>query len=142
MSDEALRTPPEQNSTLAAALADAAAHPLSAKRAMLAALLLDATADRLLPAGGDLLAHRAALAAGSPALALILDLAALRDGGPRLVTEAVEVPLADYDTLSEQEFMVSLYNKHTVPRLRIAIGDARWDVHEVLREAAAAIAPG
>jgi hypothetical protein len=125
---------------LSTALADAVAHPLSAKRLMLAALLIDAEADRQLPPGGDLLAHRAMLAARSPALALVFDLSAMHEAGPKLVTEAVEVPLGDYPKLSEADFMVSLYNRHTVQRVRIALPDgSRRDALEALREAAAAL---
>ena len=102
---------------------------------MLAALLLDAEVDRL-SAAGDILAHRAAISVASPALSLILDLCAMRPGGTCLVTEAVEVPLADYAGLEVQDFMVSLYNGHTVQRVRIATPDGgRHDVHECLQAA-------
>lgn len=128
----------EQHFTqLAEALAASEAAPLSAKKAMLAVLLADACADRLRPAGGDVLEFRAGLAARSEALALVFALAAMAPQGPRLVTEAVEVPLADYGALSVEDFMVSLYNHHTVQRVRIAVGDARHDVHAVLRAAVA-----
>ena len=124
-----------------AAEAVAAAHaaPLSAKKAMLAALLLDAAADALFTASGedDILAFRARLAANSPALALIFALCALRENGPHLVTEAVEIPAADYDALNIPDLMVSLYNHRSVQRVRIAEGDARHDVHEVLEQALA-----
>ena len=118
----------------AEAVAAAAAAPLSAKRAMLAALLLDAAADAKFAASGedDVLAYRERLAAGSDALGLVFGLCALRPGGPRLVTEAVEVPLAEYPKLRTEDFMVSLYNDRTVMRVRIAVGDQRHDVHEVL----------
>jgi len=104
---------------------------------MLAALLLDAEVDRLF-AGGDILNHRATLAAASPALRLVLELCAMRPDGPALLTESVEVPLAEYDRLEVQDFMVSLYNGHTVQRVRIAAPDGtRHDVHEVLAAALA-----
>ncbi|MEO8756951.1 MAG: hypothetical protein ABI398_04255 [Devosia sp.] len=120
-----------------AALAAARAAPLSAKKALLAALLLDAEADRLFAASGetDILDFRARLAAKSDALALVFALCALRPDGPHLVTEAVQVPIADYPGLSVQDFMVSLYNDHSVQRVRIAVGDERHDVHEVLAAA-------
>jgi hypothetical protein len=122
---------------LDAAVAAARAAPLSRRRAMLAALLLDAEVDRLF-AGGDILNHRAALAASSPALRLVLELCAMRPDGPALLTESVEVPLAEYDRLDVQDFMVSLYNGHTVQRVRIAAPDGtRHDVHEVLAAALA-----
>jgi len=116
-----------------AAIAAARAAPLSARRAMLAALTLDAAADAL-AAGGDVLAVRAELAETSEALRLVFALCAMRPDGPRLVTEAVAVPLGDYGTLSLEDFMVSLYNGHSVQRVRIADGEARSDVHAVLAE--------
>lgn len=131
---------PEQ---LDAALAAARAAPLSAKKAMLAALLLDAEIDRrfaLAGSGGDrdILAFRAEFASRSAALRLIMGLAALRPDGPRLVTEAVRVPIADYPTLGTADFMVSLYNDHTVQRVLIAMPDgSRHDMHTVLEAAAA-----
>lgn len=114
---------------------------LSRKKAMLAAHLVDAYADRLFAAraepAADVLAFRAGLAGAHPALATIFDLVAGRAG---LVTEAVEVPLADYGKLGVEDFMVSLYNGHTVQRLRIVSADGtRQDVHEVLAEALAAL---
>jgi len=120
--------------TATSALAAARAAPLSAKKAMLAALLIDAAADALFAASGedDILIFRARLAAHSDALALLFALCALGPDGPRLVTEAVEVPIADYPQLPVEDFMVSLYNNHTVMRVRIAAGDERYDVHEVL----------
>ena len=58
----------------------------------------------------------------------------------RLVTEAVTVPIADYGSLSIEDFMVSLYNDHTVQRLRLALPDGtRVDMLETLREAMAAL---
>lgn len=124
-----------QFAVLSASLAASEAAPLSAKKAMLVVLLADAYADRLAGAGADVLEFRAGLAGKSEALGLVFELAALREGGPRLVTEAVEVPLSDYGGLSTADFMVSLYNGHTVQRVRIALGETRWDVHEVLRAA-------
>lgn len=121
---------------LRAEQAAAEAAPLSARKALLVALLIDAYADRLFAAQAefdDILAFRAGLAAGSPALRLVFDLAA---GRARLVTEAVEVPVADYGTLSVQDFMVSLYNDHSVQRvLLVGANGSRHDVHAVLAEA-------
>ena len=122
-------------STVDAALAASEAAPLSAKKAMLAVLLVDGAADALAGPGADLLAFRAGLAERSEALALLFALAALREGGPRLVTETVNVPLGDYGGLSTADFMVSLYNQHSVQRVLIAAGDARHNVHVVLRDA-------
>lgn len=114
---------------------------LSRKKAMLAAHLVDAYADRLFAAragpAADVLEFRAGLASAHPAVGAIFDLVA---GRAELVTEAVEVPLADYGKLGVEDFMVSLYNGHTVQRLRIVSPDgARQDVHAVLAEALAAL---
>ena len=112
---------------------------------MLAALLIDAEVDRQFAAAGsggdrDLLEWRAGIARNSKALRLVLGLAALRPDGARLVTEAVEVPIADYPQLPVADFMVSLYNDHTVQRVLIAMPDgSRHDVHAVLAEALAAL---
>lgn len=114
---------------------------LSRKKAMLAVYLVDAYVDRLFSAraepAGDVLEFRAGLAGAHPALATAFDLVA---GRAELVTEAVEVPLADYGKLGVEDFMVSLYNGHTVQRLRIVgpEGD-RQDVHEVLAAAVGAL---
>ena len=126
---------------LEAAVAEARAAMLSRKKAMLAAHLIDAFADRLFadrnePAG-DILAFRSELATAHPALGLVFDLVA---GRAALVVEAVEVPLSEYGKLSVEDFMVSLYNQHTVQRVRIVTADGRReDVHVVLVEAVAAL---
>lgn len=115
--------------------------PLSARKALLVAMLTDAYADRLFAAQvaeDDIFAFRARLAAEVPALRLVFDVAA---GRARLVTEAVEVPIADYKKLSVQDFMVSLYNAHSVQRVQIVAADGtRRDAHEVLSEAVEALA--
>lgn len=120
----------------------ARAAPLSPRKALLVALLIDAYADRLFAAQAepdDILEFRADLAAISPALALVFALAAQRPD-TRLVTESVEIPLADYGSLPVEDFMVSLYNAHSVQRVRLALPDGgRRDVHEVLGEAIAAL---
>ena len=75
----------------------------------------------------------------SPALGAGLRARAAADG-PRLVTEAVEVPLAEYVKLSVEDFMVSLYNGHTVQRVRLVLPDgSRLAIHEVLAEAIEAL---
>ncbi len=120
----------------------AARAPLSRRKAMLAALLLDEVVDELFEGSRatDILAFRAGLAAGAPALALLLDLCAMRDDGPRLVLEPVEIPLADYAGLDVQDFMVSLYNGHTVQRVLVALPDGtRHDFQAVLAEARTAL---
>lgn len=105
---------------------------------MLCALLIDAYADRLFAADSDaddILVFRAALADRSPALAQVFDLCA---GRLRLVTEAVEVPIADYPKLGIEDFMVSIYNDHTVQRVLLASPDGgRQLAHPVLGEAIA-----
>jgi hypothetical protein len=103
---------------------------------MLVALLIDAFADRLFaadPAADDILVFRAGLAARSPALQLVFGLCA---GHLHLVTEAVKVPIAEYSKLAVEDFMVSLYNDHTVQRVLIALPDGeRQLAHPVLAEA-------
>ena len=125
------------------AVAIARAAPLSARKAMLAAMLVDAWPDRAFAEGHtgaeDVLAYRAALAAKSEALALVFALCTLGENRPLLVTDAVEVPIAEYHLLSVQDYMVSLYNHNSVQRVRIAVGEARHDVHEVLAAAVAAL---
>ncbi len=123
------------------AVADARQAMLSRRKAMLAAHLVDAYADRLFAVraepAGDVLEFRAGLASAHPALATVFDLVAARI---ELVIEAVEVPLADYGKLGVEDFMVSLYNGHSVQRLRIVGPDgSRQDVHEVLAVAVEAL---
>lgn len=107
---------------LDAAYAEALAAPLSRRKAMLAAALADAYADRLATASGadDILAFRAGLAAQSRALGLVFELCAMGEGAPELAIDAVEVPIAEYGTLGVEDFMVSLYNGHRVQRVRVA----------------------
>lgn len=127
----------EQNS-IDPALADLTAAPLSRKAAMLVALLIDRAVDARFRASGadDRLAYRAGLAAGSDALALVMALAAMREGGVRLVLEPVTLAAADAAGLSEPDYMVSLYNAGTVQRVLIADGAARHDALKTLHEAA------
>ena len=105
---------------------------------MLCALLADAYADRLFaadPEADDILVFREQLAARSPALQHVFDVAA---GRVQLVTEAVPIPIADYHKLPIEDFMVSLYNDHSVQRVRIALPDGtRLPAHDVLAEAIA-----
>lgn len=122
-------------------MAEARAAMLSRKKAMLAAHLVDAFADRLFAAlaepASDILAFRATLATAHPPLALVFDLIA---GRATLVVEPVEIPIADYDKLGVEDFMVSLYNQHTVQRIRLVTADGRReDVHAVLGVAVEAL---
>jgi len=109
---------------------------------MLAAMLADAYADRLFSAQDetdDVLQFRAGLAARSEALGRCFGLVR---GDIRLVTEAVEVPLADYGRLSVEDFMVSLYNHHTVQRVRMVLPDGtRVPAHPVVGAAIAFLRP-
>ncbi len=116
----------------------AQAAPLSGRKLMLVAMLADAYADRLFGAQeamDDILAFRAGLGARCVALAQVF---ALVRGEVELVTEAVEVPLSDYGTLRVEDFMVSLYNDHTVQRVRLVLPDGRRVLaHPVVGEAVA-----
>ncbi len=107
---------------------------------MLCAMLADACADRLFaaaPAADDILEFRADLARRHPSLGHLFDLAA---GRTRLVVDTVAVPLDRYGDLGVADFMVSLYNGHTVQRVRVALADGgRLDVHAMLGEAIAAL---
>ena len=127
-----------EHHSIATALAALEAAPLSRRKAMLLVLLIDAGIDRM--AGDDPLAHRAAVAVHDPALALVMELAAMREDGPRLVLEAVTVSAQEAVGLSEADYMVSLYHGATVQRVRIAWpGGRREDALSLLRRAAAAL---
>ena len=110
---------------------------------MLVAALADAFADRLFEASGDedILVYRAALAGRSAELRIVFAICAATPDGPGLVTEAVEIPIADYGALPIADFMVSLYNNHSVQRVLVAWPDgSRRDVaHEVLGAAVAVL---
>ena len=116
------------------------AAPLSARKAMLVAGLIDAYVDRLFAADGaadDILEFRADVALRSPALGQIMALCA---GRAQLVIEAVTVPLDDYGALAVEDFMVSLYNDHSVQRLRLIAADGHpQDLLETLEAAVAAL---
>lgn len=98
--------------------------------------LADAYADRLFgeqDATDDILDFRAGLAGRSPELGLCF---AVVRGDAKLVTEAVQVPLAEYGQLRVEDFMVSLYNDHSVQRVRIALADGtRLMAHDVVGQA-------
>jgi hypothetical protein len=127
--------PQLEHPSIPAALAALEASPLSRKKAMLLVLLIDAAIEQ----GDDPLAQRAA-AATTPALATVMELAAMRDDGPRLVLEAVTVTAAEAASLREADYMVSLYNDATVQRVLIAWSDGRRaDALTLLRQAVAAL---
>ena len=127
-------------SYLEAEFAASVAAPLSSRKAMLVAQLIDAYADRLFGAQDetdDILVFRDLLASRSVELAKVL---ALCRGEARLSTEAMEVPIAEYGKLEVEDFMVSLYNQHTVQRVfLVAPSGERELVHGVLMEALAAV---
>lgn len=123
---------------IATALAAFEASPLSRKKAMLVALLVDAQIDRRM--SGDPLAYRANLAYASPDLAIVMDLCAMRETSPAIVLEPVTVSAEEAGTLREADYMVSLYNSATVQRVRIAWPDGRReDALTILRQAVAAL---
>jgi hypothetical protein len=129
-----------------AELAAVRAHPLSKRKTLLVAVLLDNFADRAFEAhrtapervfgAEDVLAFRDELRRRSPAQGLLFDLGAMGPGGARLETRAVEVPIPDYHRLSVEDFMVSLYNRHTVQRVLLVAADGGTRLAlEVLEEA-------
>ncbi len=114
----------------------AQAAPLSGKKLALVCGLADAYADRLFgeqDGTDDVLEFRLGLAGHSPELGLCFSVVR---GDARLVTEAVQVPLSDYGQLSVEDFMVSLYNDHSVQRVRMVLGDGtRLPAHDVVGQA-------
>jgi hypothetical protein len=124
-------------------------HPLSSRKTLLVAVLLDNFCDQAFDAlrgsqpvrvfdAEDVLGFRQRLRAEEPALGPIFDLCASQPGGPRLEIRAVAVPIEKYGTLSIEDYMVSLYNDNTVQRVVIAAQD--WPIlvaHEVLGKAIA-----
>jgi hypothetical protein len=121
----------EQDS-ITTAFAALEAAPLSRKKAMLLVLLIDGAIDAMRADGGDVLAHREAVATAHPSLALVMELAAMREGGPRLTIESRDVPPTD-----EAEYMISLYNDASVSRLMIRAGDTVNEALQLLRQAVA-----
>lgn len=117
---------------LDAEMAALRATPLARRRGLLVAMLVDAYVDRLFAAGGrgdDILEFRAGVARDDAALRLILALGSAK-GDVVVTTEAVPVALADYGKLSVADFMVSLYNDHSVQRLLLI--DAHGQRHDLL----------
>ena len=112
---------------------------MSRKKAMLLVLLIDAAIDAVRPDGADVLAYRRRVAEASEALGLVMELAAMREGGAELEVEARDVAPEEYGTLDEARYMVSLYNEGTVPELRIVGGGTARAALPVLREAVAAL---
>ena len=127
------------------AWAEAQAAPLSRRKALLVASLVDAYADRLFsaqPAPGDILVFREDLAAGSDALRLIFALAA-RSADVVPSTAFVAVPLETYGQLRVEDFMVSLYNGNAIQRQFLLLQDGtKRDLLDTLAQAMAALAAG
>lgn len=123
--------------------------PLSVRKALLVAVLLDHFADRVFArfrsenpervcGAEDLPAWRAALAARSDALAAIFALSSGRSDAYGLRIETVTVPIADYPALSVADYMVSLYNRNSVQRVRLVSPDGQsMAAHDVLEAALA-----
>lgn len=109
---------------------------------MVVAVLVDAYVDRLFAAdlqADDILGFRDLMAARSEALAMVMDLCR-HTGAWRLAVQTVVVPLAEYGALDFEDFMVSLYNDHSVQRLRLISPDGgSRDAAQVLRKAVAAL---
>ena len=116
------------------------AAPLSARKARLVAALIDAYVDRLFasaPDIDDILKFRAGIAASSPGLGRIM---ALCSGRSSLELATVTVPISDYGALPVEDFMVSLYNDHTVQRLLLKTADGSChDMIETLDQAIGAL---
>lgn len=100
------------------------AAPLARRKALLVAMLVDAYLDRLFAAGDlgdDILMFRATVAQNCAGLGPVIALCSGHDK-TRLVTAAVAVPLEEYGQLGVADFMVSLYNDHSVQRLLLETG--------------------
>ncbi|HWA18110.1 MAG TPA: hypothetical protein VG757_03880 [Devosia sp.] len=113
---------------------------MSLRKARLAIALVDSYADRLYAAhparAEDILIFRAQLSATSPPLALLLAFAEQKAGAPELRLETTPLSPSDYNRLSEAEYMVSLYNNATIPRLLLIAPDgSRHDVQQTLHDA-------
>lgn len=102
------------------------AAPLSRRKALLVAVLLDDFADRAFAAwrrepervfgAADPIAFRAELARRSEALAAVFTMG---NQTATLRLDSVAVPIADYPKLGVEDFMVSLYNGNTVQRVML-----------------------
>jgi len=132
-------------------LAASLAAPLSLRKAWLVAVLIDHLPDRLWqacteagqpPPGGapDLLAYRAQLRSGSPALAEIFALVAMETDGPRLQLLEVPVPAQAVAALPVEDFMVSLYNNNHIQRLLLTTPSSTSPAHAQLTAAVADLA--
>jgi hypothetical protein len=114
--------------------------PLSIRKAMLVVALADAMVDRLFAAADnpeDLLAFRADVSAENGALSLVMELAAHRLRGPRFTVMERQIALEQYGELPLEDFMVSLYNNHSVQRLMVVGLPTEMDAEAVLQQAVA-----
>jgi hypothetical protein len=121
---------------------EAQAAPLSTRKALLVAVLVDDLVERIASRqAGDRLAWLAAWRRQSPQLAVLHELCALRQSGPRLELSTVAVPIEHYPALALEDFMVSLYNGHTVQQVSVIWADSRKEqVHPLLADAVAEVA--
>jgi hypothetical protein len=121
------------------------AEPLSTRKTLLVACLIDNFADRAFEAlrddpekvfhAPDVLAYRQALRDRSPELGLIFDLCATPPRA-RLELKAVKVPFAEYGKLRTEDFMVSIYNGNTVQRVVLVGADGgEWLALRALQQA-------
>lgn len=122
--------------------------PLSRRRALRAAVLVDALADRVFEAtrgapqavrgAEDLPQYRRRLAEESAALGILAQFTAMGPDAPRLEMASWPVPDTELAALGIEDFMVSLYNGQQVQRVVFAWPDGRRRLaHEVLAEALA-----
>ncbi len=114
--------------------------PLSIRKAMLVVALADAMVDRLFAAADDpkdLLEFRAAVSAENGALSLVMELAAHRPRGPQLTVIERQIALEQYGALPLEDFMVSLYNNHSVQRLMVVGLPTAMEAEAVLQQAVA-----
>jgi hypothetical protein len=123
--------------------------PLSARKALLVAVLLDHFADRVFArfradspervfGAEDLPAWRDAVAARSDAVATVFALSTGRSDAHTLRIDTVTVPIVNYAALSVEDYMVSLYNRNSVQRVMIVAPDGKTVLAHELLEAALA----
>ena len=128
-----------------AAWSDVQAAPLSVRKALLCAALIDDLAGRAFTAWHhdpelvfgteDAPAFRRALRGASEAIGLIADLCGMRPDAPRLVAKAIALTAADYPLLAVEDYMVSVYNAGTVQRVVMVGPTGERLAHEVLADA-------
>ena len=86
---------------------------------MLAVALVDAFVDRLFERSdlSDVLEFRRRIGEAHPVLGLVMSIASHRADGPKLAIANRPVPIERYGELAVEDFMVSLYNDHSVQQL-------------------------